>query len=403
MKGNSMKWGRTSIVSRWLLGWGVSTLLALSGCSSGSTGAMGTVNVSLTDAPACGYDHVYVTVDHVEISPDGGAWTRIPVKPGVSRIDLLTLNNGTLLSLGSMPLAAGTYQQVRLVLQDNGTSAPWANALVLSGTTTELPLKTPSGQQSGYKIRGPFTVQADTLSDLVLDFDACQSIVVAGGSGQHLLKPVVTATAQVVSGAIEGTVQPGAVVSAQQPSSTGAVVVKSTVADSVTGVFTLSPLLSSGVGGQVDVVVVPPASVSSPTGSMTSIVQSVPITAGATTQLGTLSSLSSPVYSVSGTVTVAGTAGAANLSVTQTLSSNSRTYWVANAVTTTGPYALPLAAAGPRVSTYSTSLPLTFSTITAPADVGAYDVQATDAAGTSATQSVNVSAGTATANFALTP
>ena len=35
--------------------------------------------------------------------------------------------------------------------------------------------------------------------------------------------------AQVVSGAIEGTVQPGSQVSAQQPSSTGAVVVKSTV------------------------------------------------------------------------------------------------------------------------------------------------------------------------------
>lgn len=399
-----MKSSQPSAVSRWLTVLGVSCLLGLSACSSGGGSAdTGTLNVSLTDAPACGYDHVYVTVDHVEISPDGGAWTTIPVKAGLSRIDLLSLTNGTLLSLGSMPLAAGTYQQVRLVLQDNGTVAPWANALVVSGSTTELPLKTPSGQQSGYKIRGPITVQANTLVDLVLDFDACQSIVAAGASGQHLLKPVVTATAMVVSGAITGTAQPGAMVSAQQPSSTGAVVVKSTVADATTGVFTLSPVLSSDVGGQVDVVVVPPATVSSTSGVMTSIVQSVPITAGATTQLGQLSSVSSPVNPVSGTVTVAGTAGAANLSATQTLSSTSRTYWMASALATAGTYALPLAAAGPRVSTYSTSLPLTFNTVTATTDVGVYQIQATDAAGTTATQLVNVSAGGATANFSLTP
>lgn len=398
-----MKSSQPSIVSRWAWGWGLSCLLALSACSSGGSGETGTLNVLLTDAPACGYDHVYVTVDHVEISPDGGAWTSIPVKPGLSRIDLLSLTNGALLSLGSLPLSVGTYQQVRLVLQDNGTSAPWANALVLSGSTTELPLKTPSGQQSGYKIRGPITVQANTLVDLVLDFDACQSIVAAGASGQHLLKPVVTATAQVVSGAIEGTVQPGAQVSAQQPSSTGAVVVKSTVADATTGVFKLSPVLSSDLGGQVDVVVVPPATVSTPSGSMTSIVQSVPVTAGATTQLGSLTSVSSPINTVSGTVTVAGSPGAANLSATQTLTSSSRTYWVASTLAPTGTFALPLAAAGPRVSTYSTSLPLIFTTVTAPTDVGIYQVQATDAAGTSATQAVNVSAAGASANFSLTP
>jgi hypothetical protein len=393
-------------VPRWVQACGVTCLMMLSACSSGGSGGsgeVGTLNVSLTDAPACGFDHVYVTVDHIEMSPDGGAWTTVPVRADLSRIDLLSLTNGTLLPLGSTPLAAGTYEQVRLVLKDNGASAPWNNALVLTGSTTELPLKTPSGQQSGYKIRGPITVQANTLADLVLDFDACQSIVAAGASGQHLLKPVVTATAQVVSGAIEGTAQPGSQVSAQQPSASGAVVVKSTVADATTGAFTLSPVLSSAAGGLVDVVVVPPATVSSNLGSMTSIVQSVPITAGASTQLGQLTSVTSPIYAVSGTVTVAGTAGAANLSVTQTLSSSAKTYWVSSALAPAGTYSLPLAASGPRVSTYSISLPQTFTTITAPSDVGIYQIQATDASGTMLTQSVNVSAGNATANFALTP
>ena len=399
-----MKHEFRSIFSKWAWRAGLSCLLAMSGCSSGgSSGEVGTLNVLLTDAPACGFDHVYVTVDHVEISTDGGTWTTVPVKSTLSRIDLLTLRNGTLLSLGSVPLSAGTYQQVRLVLKDNGASAPWANALVLTGSTSELPLKTPSGQQSGYKIRGPFTVQANTLSDLVLDFDACQSIVAAGASGQHLLKPVVTATAQVVSGAIQGTAQPGAVVSAQQPDTSGAVVVKSTVADAVTGVFTLSPVLSSDVGGTVDVVVVPAASGAVPTGSMTSIIQAVPVTAGATTQLGTLSAVTTPIYSVTGSVDVAGSAAQANLRVTQTLTSQAKAYWVTSALTSGGTYAVALAASGPRLGTYSTSLPITFTTLTNPADVGIYQVQASDAAGTTSTQSVNVSAGSATANFSLSP
>ena len=398
-----MKQYSQSKAMRWVMGGALSCLLALAGCGSDGSGPVGTLNVLLTDAPGCGYDHVYVTVDHVEISADGTDWTRVPVNPALDRIDLLSLTNGALLSLGSVPLSAGTYQQVRLVLKDNGTSAPWANALVLTGSSTELPLKTPSGQQIGYKIRGPITVQANTLSDLVLDFDACQSVVAAGASGQHLLKPVVTATAKVVSGAIAGTAQPGAWVSAQQPSSSGAVVIKSTVADPDTGVFTLSPMLSRDVGGQVDVVIVPPASAVNTSGWMTSVVQSVPITAGATTSLGTVMSSYAPVYPVSGSFTVAGSPGAANFNVTQTLSNLSRTYSITSALATGGSYSLPLAATGPQLGTYSAQLPLTFTTITLPSDVGIYQVQASDAAGSSQTRTVDVSAGPATENFTLAP
>src|SRR6266403_2294580 len=62
-----------------------------------------TANVLLTDSPSYGYDHVYVTVDHVEISSDGGSWTSVPVSASLGRIDLLSLNNGTLISLGQAP------------------------------------------------------------------------------------------------------------------------------------------------------------------------------------------------------------------------------------------------------------------------------------------------------------
>src|SRR3546814_20715541 len=64
--------------------------------------------------------------------------------------------------------------------------------------------------RSKVNTRAPFTVEPGTLVDLVLDFNACKSVVTTGkGNGNphasgYLLKPVVTAAVQVVSGSIDG-------------------------------------------------------------------------------------------------------------------------------------------------------------------------------------------------------
>ncbi len=386
-------------------GWALLSLsVMLAGCGGGGGGgsSTGTANVLLTDSPACGYDHVFVTVDHVEISPDGNSWSSIPVASGVTQpIDLLNLTNGTLLTLGQAPLAAGTYQQVRLVLKANGNAAPWANAIVLTGSVNETPLTTPSAQQSGYKVVGPFTVQAGTLADLVLDFNACKSIVAAGASGKYLLKPVVTAIAQVVSGSISGSTQPGSRVYAERQSSQGPVIATGTVADPATGAFTLSPIEQSSTGGTVDVVIVPAAPSSGTAGYTSDIIQNVPVVAGGTTNVGTITPAVSTINTVSGTVTVSGLPGAANLVADQSLTATTRIYEVAAAVTTTGSFSLPLSASGPGISTYSPTLPLVFTPDTT--DAGAYSITATDAAGTAATQTTNVSAGPTTLLFSLTP
>src|SRR6266446_1892902 len=201
----------------------------LAGCGGGGGTSTGTANVLLTDSPSCGYDHVYVAVDHVEISSDGNSWTSVPVSASLGRIDLLSLNNGTLISLGQTPLTAGT------------------------------------------------------MADLVLDFNACKSIVVAGASRKYLLKPVVSAVAELVAGKITGTTVAGSHVYAEQQSTSGPVVVTGTVADATTGAFTLWPLQQSTVAGPVDVVIVPPPPSSGTAGYASYIVQNVPVTAGATT------------------------------------------------------------------------------------------------------------------------
>ncbi|WP_153108746.1 DUF4382 domain-containing protein [Propionivibrio limicola] len=366
------------------------------GGSSGSSTPTGTVNVQLTDSPACGFNSVNITVDHVEISADGNSWTTIPVDSAVGRIDLLSLTNGVLVTLGQTPLPAGTYQQVRLVLKENGSAAPWANSVVITGATSETALKTPSAQQSGYKIIGPFTVQEGKLTDLVLDFDACKSVVVAGKSGQYLLKPVVTAIAKDASGSISGTTVANSQVLAEQQSTSGPVVVKGTVADS-TGAFTLAFMES---GSNVDVVVVPP-----PTAMRaTAIVQNVPVATGAATSIGNINPATSTINTVSGTVTEksTGSAIAANLVAEQTITGTNRTYVVTSTVTDTGPYSIPLAASGPWVGTFG-SLPILLIQDIAVADVGVYSITATDALGYSSTQQTNVSTGPASVNFNLGP
>jgi hypothetical protein len=124
-----------------------------------------------------------------DASDTDGSWSEIILSPA-KRVDLLSLTNGKLEDIGQTVLPTGKYTQLRLVLADNN-GAPFANSAKPTGQA-EVALQTPSGQQSGIKTTIDITVSADKTADFVLDFDACKSIVAAGGSGKYLLKPVLS-------------------------------------------------------------------------------------------------------------------------------------------------------------------------------------------------------------------
>ena len=134
-------------------------------------------------------------------------WFDIPIT--TQRVDLLTPQNGVLATLGQTPLASGKYTQMRLLLADSAIAAPGQllpNSVVPTGGT-ETALTTPSGRQTGVKLRIDIDVRidvaADKLADFVIDFQVCKSLVAAGGAdsvGRYLAKPVLGVTPHCVSG-----------------------------------------------------------------------------------------------------------------------------------------------------------------------------------------------------------
>lgn len=322
-------------------------LVACGGGGDSSTTPMGTLNLGLTDAPACGFDHVNVTIQKVRVNQSATAadtdagWSEIVLNPA-QRVDLLTLSNGVLSNLGQTPLPAGHYTQLALVLAANDSTNAFANSVVPTGGS-EMALTTPSGQQTGLKLNVDIDIAANQLADFVLDFNACKSIVHAGASGKYLLKPVIKVTPNYVSGVsgYAASAPAGTVVSVQQ----AGVVVKSTTPDS-TGKFVLEPVAP----GTYDFVVTSP-------GYATSVITGVPVTASTVTVLNsTTTPLTFTVAAdgtAAGSITTATTPIDAAIDATQTLA-NGDVIDMADASVdaSTGAYSLTLAASAPLVSAY---------------------------------------------------
>lgn len=274
-------------------------LAVLAACGGGGDGGTvaaadsGTLRLALTDAPSCGYDQVNVTVQKVRVHQSSTAndadagWSEVVLNPA-RKINLLNLTNGVLDELGQTPLPTGKYTQLRMILADN-TGNTLANSVVPTGST-EVALKTPSGQQSGVKANINIDIAANKLADFVLDFDACKSIVTAGNSGQFLLKPVVSVIPRyisAVSGYVDASLANGnTVVSLQQ----GGLVIKATAPDS-TGKFLLQPV---GAGSY--------SLVLAASGRTTAVITNVAVATDTVTTVNGANAAFSLPFSASGTV-----------------------------------------------------------------------------------------------------
>ena len=188
------------------------TVLALlilwSSCSkndkNSNTTGQAQLQVRLTDSPFPDAKEVWVDIQQVQVIMSD---TSNPIvldgsHPGL--YNLLDFTNGKDTLLADAMIPPGTISQIRLILGDNN--------YIITNENEKIPLKTPSGQQSGLKVQVHQEVTGGILYRLILDFDAGKSIVKAGNSGNYILKPVLRILSLVPSGGdIKGVVEPDSV------------------------------------------------------------------------------------------------------------------------------------------------------------------------------------------------
>ena len=412
----------------WLMGLLLAVVLAGCGSDGGGGAQPGTLGVSMTDAPACGFDAVNVTVSKVRVhqsdnaSENAAGWTDITLNPP-RKINLLDLNDPTqpnraLESLGETPLEAGHYTQLRLVLVPNSGGPPFANSIVLSAQpNNEIPLDTPSAVQSGIKLIHQFTVGSGERVDLLLDFDACKSIVQTGNC-TYKLKPVIKVIPFVLNG-IEGFVDPTlfvnqvnvshVIVSAQVNGD----IVRATVPNAVTGKFFLAHLAAPA---NYDVVI-------TADDRATAVIAAVPV--ASSTSITTVSTSLAPIpvvtspaleasatHSISGTVTlnpatddetvVVAAKQALNGGPTVTVKLQVAPVRTATIPTGDYEYSLTLPIGAPSLGPYATPLPIVF-TRQLPAVAGHYTVQASATGYLTQSFDEDISAADVPQIFTLTP
>ena len=168
------------------------------GVSSGqidTLSQMGTLSVSLTDAPAA-FSEVNITFSEISAHIDG-QWVTVENDP--QTIDLLEWNNGRTIEIGRAQMPAGRYTQIRLIITD-------AEVVV---DNTHHQMTVPSGARTGLKLGPAFTIEPNLTFELVVDFDASRSVVTTGprqAPTGYMLQPRLRMVPRAASGAISGTV-----------------------------------------------------------------------------------------------------------------------------------------------------------------------------------------------------
>ena len=156
---------------------------------------MGTLKISLTDAPAA-VDAVNITFSEVSAHIDGN-W--ITLSDQAQTVNLLDFSNGKTTEIGSADVPVGQYTQIRLIIAEA--------EVVVDGITHAMTV--PSGAQTGLKLITQFTIVAGSTVELIVDFDVSRSVVTTGPPSQpksYRLKPTLRVISRAVTGSISGRV-----------------------------------------------------------------------------------------------------------------------------------------------------------------------------------------------------
>lgn len=147
----------------------------------------GPIEFRMVDAPADEVTEIVVTIDEVKAHVAGSGWTVLSTE--TRTVDLLKLQGGSYALLGVSTLPAGRISQMRLHVKEGSSN------YVTTPDGAHHPMKTPSGEQSGLKIKVGADFAACEGGQVTIDFDGKKSIFVhpkGGGAGDEwILRPVI--------------------------------------------------------------------------------------------------------------------------------------------------------------------------------------------------------------------
>jgi hypothetical protein len=170
----------------------------------------GQIKLNITDAPIDqeGVTGVFITFIDIAFQKDGGPWQTAEEFEGPVTINLLELQNGRTELLGDFSAGAGNYTGIRFMLDasERGTNAANPGCYIEFEDGTTEALFVPSGEQTGYKTIGDFTVPLNGSVEITADFDLRKSVVKAGASGIFILKPTIKVIVNNQAGSIKGNI-----------------------------------------------------------------------------------------------------------------------------------------------------------------------------------------------------
>ena len=156
----------------------------------------GTLTVMLKDTPFADARAVLVTFSEVTAHRSTESdFTRVPFAGGATSrtCDLKKLQTAQDV-LGTGPLAAGHYTQIRLVVSsaalyfDTAAAGEPCAVSITPPAGRSAPLEIPSGE---VKLNRQFDVSASGATTMLLDFDGDRSIRETG-NGRYMMTPVIT-------------------------------------------------------------------------------------------------------------------------------------------------------------------------------------------------------------------
>lgn len=185
------------------LGVALATLAACGGGGGGGPGT-GTLSVAVTDAPVDDATAVWVQFTGVAIkrAGDNEQVFNFDTPRSINLLDLQ--GGGSEALLQDTTVTAGQYEWIRLLVNATGDDL---SSYLEKTDTTQVPLRVPSGSQSGLKLVSGFTVPAGGTASFTIDFDLRKSITLPSApDSPYFLKPALRVVDNTQVGSITGTV-----------------------------------------------------------------------------------------------------------------------------------------------------------------------------------------------------